>query len=261
MDCKICSHKAAELFKADVLKKYSVQYYHCTHCNFIFTENPYWLNEAYANPINYSDTGLLHRNIFYARVLSVLLFVCYKRRGKFLDFAGGYGIFSRLMRDNGFDFYWNDPFTQNLFAYGFDLEHSGSQQFEMVTSFESFEHFVNPLEELEKILTYSNNVFFSTELFSGNPPGQKDWWYYSFDHGQHVSFYSQQSLETIANKYQLNFYSFGDYHLLTKKKLNSVLLFFIPVLAKLGFAYPVKKIMKDKIWSDHLLVKQLERKE
>ncbi len=40
----------------------------------------------------------------------------------FLDYAGGYGVFTRLMRDIGFDFYWHDPYTQNLFANGFEKD-------------------------------------------------------------------------------------------------------------------------------------------
>jgi len=259
MNCKICGSESPLLFKAVVLRKHEVGYFHCRECNYIFTEEPYWLEEAYTNPINHSDTGLLNRNIFYSKILSLLLFFFFKKNGKFLDFAGGYGVFSRLMRDNGFDFYWNDPFCTNLFSYGFELDKAGTTWFELLTSFESFEHFPNPLNEIEKMLSYSRNIFFSTELFSGEAPDKNGWWYYSFEQGQHVSFYSAQTLGKIAAKYGLHFYSFGDYHLFSEKKLNGKVLGVTKLLAKLGFHYPVRKLMKEKIWEDHLKITKMER--
>ncbi len=42
--------------------KYEVQYYRCPECYFAQTEDPYWLDEAYQNALNLSDTGLLFRN-------------------------------------------------------------------------------------------------------------------------------------------------------------------------------------------------------
>lgn len=57
-----------------------------------------------------------------------------------------------MMRDLGFDFYWDDKYTQNIFANGF--EYSDDKNYEVLTSFESFEHFVNPLSEIKKNVIY-----------------------------------------------------------------------------------------------------------
>jgi len=51
----------------------------------------------------------MSRNISSSKITAVILFFLFKKFGKFLDFGGGYGIFTRLMRDIGFDFYWYDP--------------------------------------------------------------------------------------------------------------------------------------------------------
>ncbi|MCK7523618.1 MAG: hypothetical protein MZV64_41270 [Ignavibacteriales bacterium] len=57
------------------------------------------------------------------------------------------------MRDVGYDFYWHDPYTQNLFANGFeDRFEIQFQDLNCLTAFEVFEHLVNPKEELEKML-------------------------------------------------------------------------------------------------------------
>ena len=117
--CKICGHEVAKIFEKKILNKYQVGYFQCPNCEFIQTEKPYWLDEAYKDPINASDTGLISRNIYLSRLTSLLIFFFFDKTGCFLDFAGGYGIFTRLMRDIGFDFLWQDPFTTNLFAKGF----------------------------------------------------------------------------------------------------------------------------------------------
>ena len=76
---------------------------------------------------------------------------------------GGYGIFTRLMRDIGFDFYWYDPHSINLLARGFETR-SKNYKYELVTAFEVFEHFAELIKEIESMLQFSDNILFSTEL-------------------------------------------------------------------------------------------------
>jgi hypothetical protein len=91
-----------------ILNKYDIKYYHCVNCGFLQTEESYWLNEAYDESINISDTGIMSRNIHLSKITTLILYFFFDKNNKFLDFAGGYGIFTRLMRDIGFDFYWSD---------------------------------------------------------------------------------------------------------------------------------------------------------
>jgi len=221
----------------------------CENCGFVQTEEPYWLKEAYQESMNISDTGIMSRNIYLSKVTATLIYFLFEKNAKFLDFAGGYGIFTRLMRDIGFDFYWYDPFTPNLVARGFEYNKS-IKDMELITSFESFEHFVYPLKEIEKMLKISKNIVFSTELLPNPIPKPNEWWYYGLEHGQHISFYSLKTLKFIAKKYHLNFYSIGLVHLLTFKKFSSIMLKILAKLNRLGLFTFVRRNMKSKTFED-----------
>lgn len=220
MKCKICSGPMLKFSVGKVLSKYDVQYYRCGSCGFIQTENPYWLQEAYANPINQSDTGLLERNIYLSRVTSNILRVLnFAPEAQFLDYGGGYGILVRLMRDAGKDFYWYDPFCQNLFAHGFEHRPGAGGQYELVTAFEVLEHSIDPIKDIEKMLSLGKNVLFTTECIPASCPKPGEWDYYGLDHGQHISFFSRKALDILAQKTGMRLYSRYWIHLLTKKKL------------------------------------------
>ncbi|HAO10128.1 MAG TPA: glycosyl transferase group 1, partial [Planktothrix sp. UBA8407] len=160
--CKICSSLSPYFAQATVLNRYAVDYFKCSVCGFVQTEKPYWLEVAYADPIAISDVGLVARNFKFSQITQELIISCFNSKGKFLDYGCGYGLFVRLMRDFGFDFYGYDQYCQNIFYHGFE----GNQQenYDLVTAFEVFEHFVNPLEEIEKLLKFSQNLLFSTQL-------------------------------------------------------------------------------------------------
>ena len=108
MNCKICNAKTANIFDATILAKYNIKYFQCQNCGFLQTEEPYWLEESYRESINISDTGYMSRNIYLSRVSSVLIYLFFNRKARFIDYGGGYGVFVRLMRDIGFNFYWQD---------------------------------------------------------------------------------------------------------------------------------------------------------
>lgn len=50
------------IFSALLLRSHEVDYYRCPNCGLLQTEEPYWRDEAYRDPIAVSDTGLLQRN-------------------------------------------------------------------------------------------------------------------------------------------------------------------------------------------------------
>jgi len=220
MKCKICDHESDNVFSAKLMFQYDVKYYHCTNCGFLQTEEPYWIEEAYEESINVSDTGILARNLYLADISSLLIYFFFDKEKKYLDFAGGYGIYTRLMRDIGFDFYWYDKYSTNLVARGFEKNEKFGD-IELLTVYEAFEHFLNPIDEIENMLEVSKNILFSTELLPKPIPEPDEWWYYGLEHGQHISFFSLETLEYIAKKYDLNFYSNGrSLHLLTEKKID-----------------------------------------
>ena len=223
MKCKICQSPSIPFSQGKVLDKYDINYFQCSHCGFVQTEEPFWLEEAYADAIASSDVGLVWRNNQFSPITNNILFKFFNLNGKFLDYGAGYGLFVRLMRDLGWDFYWYDKYCQNLFAKSFEAKIE-QKIYELVTAFEVFEHFVNPLEEIEKILEFSDNILFSTELLPANNPKPDDWWYYALQEGQHIAIYTNKALSIIADKFHLNLYSNGSsLHLLTIKKLSPIL--------------------------------------
>jgi len=212
------------LFSARILNKYSVNYYRCNDTNFIQTEKPYWLNEAYSQAIANLDVGLVERNFKLAPLTGRIIDKNFDHRGLFLDFAGGYGMFTRLMRDKGFNFYHTDKYCQNLFAEYFDISCIGTgTPFELITTFEVFEHLSNPIDEIAELFSYSDNILFSTELVPDKPIiSAEDWWYFVPLIGQHIAFYTPAALQYIAQKNGAHFYTNGsNLHLFTKKALAS----------------------------------------
>ena len=59
VSCKICGMSSLFFERAQVLRKYRVQYFRCQHCGFIQTEEPYWLEEAYTTAIAMQDVGIM----------------------------------------------------------------------------------------------------------------------------------------------------------------------------------------------------------
>ena len=84
----------------------------------MFVPDPIWLGEAYAEPINRSDTGYVWRNLWARDKMRECIEFNLNPDGIFLDYAAGYGLFVRLMRDAGYDFRWSDLYCQNLVCSG-----------------------------------------------------------------------------------------------------------------------------------------------
>lgn len=224
MTCNICGKPVERLFGGEVLQKYLVEYFLCKDCGYIQTETPFWQEEAYTNPINKNDTGIVGRNINFTNRIAPLLWYGFNPSGVYLDWAGGYGLFVRMMRDVGFDFRWTDPYAENIFAK--TAKKGEVNHFELITCFEVFEHLEHPLQQLEQLLELSDSILISTELFDVKDiPQLDDWYYYAPQHGQHISFYSVETLRFIAKKYDLNLITNNfNLHLFTRRKVNHRLL-------------------------------------
>lgn len=221
MNCRICNNVSKDLFKHTLLQKHDIQYYYCETCGFIQTEEPYWLNEAYLSPIAVEDTGIIKRNLVFSGFTASIITKFFNPEENFLDYGAGYGLFVRIMRDKGFNYFWSDPYSTNLFARLFEMPENIAK-YEVLTTFECFEHFVNPIEEIEKMLELSDTIIFSTELFNPPPPKPENWAYYSFRAGQHISLFSEKTLRFISEKFNLNLNTNKkSFHMFSKKKINN----------------------------------------
>lgn len=239
MICKLCGAQATEIFQKLVLGKHQVKYYRCGTCLFTQTEQPFWLDEAYSKAITALDLGLVYRNLYLSPIVQSIIGRYFNREARFLDFGGGYGLFVRIMRDAGLDFYRQDKYCENLFASNFDLSDiTVSAPFEALTAFELFEHLDSPLQGVEEMLGYSKSIIFSTDLAADGD--LSSWDYLVPEVGQHIALYHRKSLEVIAAKFRLNLYSNGrNIHMLTPKKLNEMVFRTVvhPRVAKLYSRY------------------------
>ncbi len=221
MKCHICQNTTSVIFETKILKKYDVSYHQCSSCRFIQTDDPFWLPEAYEKIITSLDIGLISRNLYLQEQVPNIINTCFTEAKSMLDYGGGYGMFVRMMRDIGFDFFRQDIYCDNLFSKHFDITDFQNKKIDIVTAFEVFEHLNNPLVEIEKMFKYSENVIFSTTLIPDDINLFKDWWYVAPETGQHISFYSEESLRFIAKKYNLFFYTnHSNLHFFSNELLN-----------------------------------------
>jgi len=195
--CRVCTSPSRFVFDQTVLEEHQVRYYECEQCGYLQTETPYWLDQAYANAINDSDTGIMMRNRQnLGRVIMTLLSIG-QLNGMVIDHAGGYGILVRLLRDAGIDARWSDKYCENLLAKGFEAE---TKCCDLLTAFEVFEHLVDPVTELRDMLASAPAVLISTELLPDASTPVRDWWYLGTHHGQHVGFFTVATLESMARQ-------------------------------------------------------------
>lgn len=247
--CRICSNTESRYIFEGKLLHHLVKYYECAICGFVQTENPYWLEEAYDSAINDVDTGIMQRNQLCSKRATNLCALLNIKNEIILDFAGGYGIFTRLMRDIGFNVLWQDKYCANLLAKGFGYD---GQSVKLLTAFEVFEHLESPINTLDEMFSISSNIYFSTLLIPELTPKIEDWWYYGQNHGQHIGFYRKKTLKYLAKKYNKNLYSYNaEIHLLSENTISPILFKILMRFYNLFFIFTQKRV-SSKIWNDYL---------
>lgn len=257
--CSVCESNRKEIFSATLISKYQVKYYYCKGCGLLQTEKPYWLSEAYSRAIASTDTGLVQRNISLCRKLTSLIYFILGERGDghYLDLAGGYGLFTRLMRDNGFDFYWTDKYCDNILAVEFDGK-DNLVPYVAITAIEVLEHVINPIEFIQTSLglSHADTFIFTTMLYADSPPLPGHWWYYSLETGQHISFYQERTLQMMADILGMDFSSAGNLHVFSKKPINKYKFKLCTGFMSYVHEFWIRMHLKSKVMSDHDLIVQ-----
>jgi hypothetical protein len=251
--CRVCGAESDYLFSGDLIGR-PVEYFECARCEYVQTETPTWLNEAYAEPINVTDTGILVRNLQCRDLVLATLWAIGDLRGRVVDQAGGYGILVRLLRDVGVDAYWADLHSENLLARGFEFDVQESGRACLVTAFEAMEHFVDPVHEMEGMFGVSSNLLCSTELIPSPAPPPREWWYFGREHGQHIGFFRIPTLQYMARRFQKSLVTDGRFlHLFSEAPVNQ---HYWAVLKKIRPAlhWVTRRKLGSKTWSDHELL-------
>ncbi len=256
LKCRLCNKSSILLFKKKILKKYIVSYFRCEYCGSVQTENPYWLKEAYKDWLTKFDTGIFSRvsNNFLVSFLLCKIF----NLTNIIDYGGGDGLFTRILRDYNFNCYNYDFYSKSVYAKNFTKPNF--KKADMLTSFEAVEHFSNPQKEFSKMFRFKPNVvLITTKLFNGQ---KKNWDYFEYETGQHIFFYTKKALGLIAKKFNYNtvyleygyilFYSkknklsnfsiFMLKNILIRKKFFSFIKIFVMLFNSNGYEKDYKKV-------------------
>lgn len=253
--CPLCTGEAQEAFVATLLGARQAHYGFCQTCGLLFAHQPDWLVQAYQHPIAQIDTGIFQRNLLNTLRFTGILCSMFKRRDRFLDYAGGSGLFARIMRDIGFDYYWHDKYCANVLAAGF--EHQAGSTYAAVTALEVLEHVPDPRTFVRSILseTGCDSIIFSTTVFTGAPP-PLDWHYYAFESGQHICFYQPRTLAYLAQSVGMRYVRGGDLHLFTRQPASPFWFRFLA--SRWGLlAFPFARLLlKSRTQSDFALLRE-----
>jgi len=250
--CPVCSQPSIPQFESTVLRRHVVSYCYCSSCGYLFAPAAHWLEEAYSSAIAFADTGLVYRNIRLAQFASAFLFLTRQVKGVHLDLAGGTGLFTRLMRDNGFDYYWDDPYAENIHARGFAYEKSLGKP-HSATAFEVLEHLPSPASLFERAFKVMGveTLITSTELYAGHPPDPAQWDYYAFETGQHIGFFQERTLATLARQFDLQFERQGNIQVFSKRPINRYALKLALVRPSVVPMAVIRKVIGSKIMPDY----------
>lgn len=254
MFCRCCEYQTEYIWTGKVLE-FEIKYYECPRCKYVQTETPYWLEKAYSSVINDSDTGIVIRNIVNSKIVASTILNLNIIKLPVVDYAGGYGLLVRMLRDFGISAYWMDPYCTNLFAKKFEFDKN--QNVGLVCAFEVMEHVLNPIETIDSMLAISPNLLISTLIMPDKTPDHDNWWYYGKNHGQHIGFFRISTFQYIAklkNKYLAT--DGKSYFLFSDKKMNNFQFRFSILLNKFS-PYFLKLFLKSKTYSDSKFLENL----
>ena len=224
--CKICGgpaalygvvdfHKSCEEARGLRLPLSGVPIYYrrCAACAFLFTDafddwsddqfKKYIYNESYRDIDPDYETIRPQSNA--ADV--VRLWSAYKEDTRVLDYGGGNDAFCTALRAHGF------PVAVSYDPMVPERAQLPEQKFELVTSFETFEHTPDPAGTIAKILecvAEPGLVMYSTLVQPADFDSHGlNWWYVGPRNG-HVSIYSRQALQIAWNRHGYKAVSLAD---------------------------------------------------
>lgn len=208
---KNCSNQDGIVFE---LSGVPIYYALCGQCKFCWSPDMYeWSLDEFLVYI-YNDDYIKFdpdysgkRPINNAKIINSL-FDKRTHQIRHLDYGGGDGMLSQLLRKDGWDSASYDPFVDK----GVDVKALG--KFDLITAFEVFEHVPDVdslMSDIKSLLSADGMVLFSTLLSDGHiaKNSKLTWWYASPRNG-HISLFSRNSIAVLAQKNGLNWGSFSE---------------------------------------------------
>lgn len=182
-----------------------IAYYLCDHCGFCYApECAEWPLEAFEEKIynaQYVEIDPEYKEARPRRMCAEVLEWFEPEEMKklhHLDYGGGDGYLSQLLRQVGWNSSSYDPFVQK------DVAIADLGRFDFMTAFEVFEHVPDVqklMSELSTLLVENGIIFLTTFLSDGHiKKGERLTWWYAAPRNGHISLFSQRSLAFLAAK-------------------------------------------------------------
>lgn len=210
--CLICNHETYVLED----KQFNIIYFRCRNCGFIHEDERFVVShdkekavyELHNNSIE--DKGYV--NMFN---LFIDVFIDFTIGKEMLDFGSGpEPVFAEIMKRKNFNVTIYDPFYFNDKSY---LE----KKYDLITSTEVFEHFLNPLDEIRRIssLLKDGGLLAIMTNFPKDDEHFLDWWYRRDE--THIAFYTKKSFEVIGQICGLEILYTNNKNYMIMKKSNT----------------------------------------
>ncbi len=133
-----------------------------------------------------------------------------------LDWGGGYGTLTRMLRDAGVDCWHSDPHCSNVHARGFEATLGSRGRWGAILAIEVLEHLVDPWSFLRPAAERADLIVASTCPVHEPARALGRWWYWAPEHGQHVSFYSRRCFRVIARELGMQYVPAAGLHVLAR---------------------------------------------
>jgi hypothetical protein len=209
MACKICGSETYELFDT----QFEIIYHRCKKCLFIYEDPKFHISsqkelEEYNRHNNsIEDQGYVN---MFKRFQSA--FEPFVKGKQVLEFGSGpEPVFSQVLSLDGYDVTSFDPYYAPDLAY---LD----KKYDLITSTEVFEHLVEPIKELEKLLDLLKvgGVLAIMTQFVPEDEVFLKWWYRRDP--THIGFFHHKSFEHLCQVYPIEivFRNDKDYMILRK---------------------------------------------
>jgi 2-polyprenyl-6-hydroxyphenyl methylase/3-demethylubiquinone-9 3-methyltransferase len=195
-NCPICKTETSHFFRKEFL-----EYNKCPECGLIFSPTVLtWSGKDFRDKI-YNDQYIDHDPEFvhkrpYENAMEFLPELKGKRH---LDYGGGNGAMSHILKENGIDSYTWDLFYKKDVII--------AEYMDAITCFEVIEHSVYPNEmfnDFRGILCKGGELIIKTSMYDDwgitTREQFRDHWYVMPING-HVSFYCQKTFEVLAGMF------------------------------------------------------------
>jgi hypothetical protein len=223
--CRFCSLETVFFCAAPILNHIG-QYFKCSNCSSVQVVDPFWLEEAHSSAISKFDTGLASRCISSANLIGTLLKLEGKESSTGIDWAGGTGLLTRLLRDQGFKIQSHDKYAHPVHAVGFEATDTHAKSdVVFVSAIECIEHLENPVDEIYDFTEAKDYFFFTIEIISPKTPdpSKMEWWYYMPDSGQHVTFPTLRGINFFKERLGFQYhFKVGSLQVFSKRRLKVI---------------------------------------